>query len=155
MIQIANALVTRMTRAGKSASNARGSIKLGLHYDRPVKASTVGNTVYVCNYFWNEQTTDNVYNTYKDLDKKYIVLKGLQGTYTRSFIHELFHAELVTEDRPHPVDMIYQGKRAYGAEVISEWVLEYKAKPEDVLKNADSFAIFVIGTWISHSISDL
>lgn len=139
--------VTRTIKEGKSnLRKAHGCRQRAYAYHRPVKASTQGNDVYVCSYFWFESSTQSVYDKYKDLDKKYIVMKGLQGTYTRSVIHELFHTTLVTQDRPHPIDQLYQGARAYGAEVISEWVTQYKARPADVLANADSFAIFVSGS---------
>jgi hypothetical protein len=100
----------------------------------------------MCDRFWVESTIASKYDTYKPLDKKYVTMKGLQSVDTRIVIHELMHTDLVAQDRPHIIDQLYNGGRAYGAEVISDWVT-VKHDTVAVINNADSYAIFVMAVY--------
>ncbi|KAF2869219.1 hypothetical protein BDV95DRAFT_621072 [Massariosphaeria phaeospora] len=103
----------------------------GHHYD-----------IVMCPPWFLVDTPDQLYNTWKDQPQGDISMDYLEND-AGKLLHEFMHITFISEDRPEIKDKLYQGKRAYTAPVIADWVLNYKARAVDVVANADSYTQFV------------
>ncbi|KAH8727070.1 hypothetical protein GQ44DRAFT_758170 [Phaeosphaeriaceae sp. PMI808] len=105
----------------------------GWHYD-----------VVVCAPFFRSDTPDQLAEFWpKQSDFKVAVAMNFLENDAGKMLHEMMHIDLITADRPHIIDQMYQGARVYTAPIVADWVLNYKARTADVVQNADSYTQFV------------
>jgi hypothetical protein len=71
---------------------------------------------------------------------------SLPQTDAGKMLHEIMHINLISQDRPHIFDRVFNGLHAYTAPTVAAWVAS-GASVKDVINNADSHTQFANGIY--------